>query len=179
MNAVFVTKSTVLIGLLGVAAFSFAFNPDTSALKDHDGNAKPRPQDQAIEVPQNGLLDAEIVDTYARPLFSPSRRPFVARVIQPVENQDVEIVEEVQSPRTQRNFRLLGVNLYGGTTTILVRNQETEEVRWLKKGEEFEGWILSSADQNGAHFSCLKQSSDDCSYDVDLYVAEQRRQSDE
>lgn len=180
MRAALLLKSTALLGIAGVAFFSFSLNPDVTPLRHTDRKDARKDQEKALDLPINGVLDLEIVDTYARPLFSDTRRPFVARPIEPVENPEAEVPpEQAQAHELPRNLRLLGVNMFGGSLTVLVRNQETEETRWLKTGEEFAGWILSGANADGAHFSCRDQTAGDCSYDVRLYVADQARQNDE
>lgn len=116
------------------------------------------------------LSDVELVQTHARPIFSQNRRPFVAK-LQVVE-QPVAIVEEAaaeQPSSLPRRLVLLGTNAGGSAASVLVRNQENEEVRWLKVGEAFDGWVLASTSEDQAAFVCQERQGDDCEYRLTLY----------
>jgi len=167
----------ILVLLGGIAASSFSLQLDTSPIIDLDRSAKRKSLVSAEDARPAALSDAEIVETHARPLFNAARRPFVARAIAAIENTDNQMSEQpAETAIVPKRLRLLGVNLHEKSFAVLIQNRETEEVRWLKKGDSFDGWILKSASNEQAQFSCLEQKSADCSYDVELYVARQPAQ---
>ena len=120
---------------------------------------------------QTSLSDVDLVETHARPIFSQNRRPFVPRPV--VVEQPVAVVDEAaaEQPDTlPRRLILLGTNVGGATASVLVRNQDDEEVRWLKVGETFDGWVLVSTSWDQAAFVCEERQGDDCEYRLTLYA---------
>jgi hypothetical protein len=164
-------KPLTLLLLASAAFASTGLQFDTSPIRDIAGPKKHDPGALKADGAQVSLSDADIVETHARPLFSASRRPFVARSLTVESPQVEEQAEPVMVSQRHKSFRLLGVNLSGGSFTALVLNRDSEEVRWIKRGENFDGWVLKAADEESAHFECADGQGDDCKYDVDLYVA--------
>jgi hypothetical protein len=168
-----VVKAAVLILLLAAAYASNGLQFDTAPVRQiADARTRSLPAAKPEDA-QNALTDADIVETQARPLFSASRRPFVARVVS-VDAAEVETAAAAPEPvATPRRIRLLGVNIFGADFMALVQNQESAEIRWIGKGQEFDGWILTAADKESAHFACARDNDSDCRYDVDLYTIRQ------
>jgi hypothetical protein len=103
-------------------------------------------------------------------LFSQNRRPFVPKpqvVEQPIgQVEEAAVTQPVSLPR---RLSLIGTNVGGSTPSVLVRNKESEEVRWLRIGEVFDGWILASAGADQAAFICKEKKGSDCEYRLTLY----------
>lgn len=166
-----VLKIVLLSALVAVAYASAWVSFDAAALDSRV--SKPKADPGVTDVAVSGkvvLTDAELVQTHARPLFSQSRRPFVPKP-QVVEQPVVQVEEAVVAPPVSlpRRLSLLGTNVGGSTPSALVRNKESEEVRWLKIGEAFDGWILSSASADQAAFICRERQGGDCDYRLTLY----------
>lgn len=159
------------VSVLGVLAFASAATVfDASALDDRAVDTRNVSQNRGFDLARKASLsDAELTQTLARPIFSPDRRPFVAKpqvVEQPVAH--VTVVEQpIIAPR---RLLLLGTNVGGSVSSVLVRNQESSEVRWLKLGESFDGWVLTKAAADAATFVCEPQRDTDCEYKLLLYV---------
>lgn len=156
---------------LVVAAFAssqIAF--DASALYER-GAERSVPKVSADAAEQTtALSDVQLVETFARPIFSQNRRPFVPKP--QVVEQSVAVVEQpvVEPPNSlPRRLVLLGTNVGGSSASVLVRNRENEEVRWLKVGETFDGWVLASTSEDQAAFVCQAGQGNDCDYRLTLY----------
>lgn len=161
-----------LVAILAIMAFgSSQLDFETSALDDRASNAKSAKQDRGINLPgREAVTDAELVQTHARPLFSQNRRPFVPRlqvVEQPVAVQEAVIELPVSMPR---RLLLLGTNVRGSVSSVLVLNRENAETRWLKVGESFDGWTLTAAAPEQAMFICEGGQAADCEYKLALYA---------
>jgi hypothetical protein len=163
---------TACLSAFVVAAFAssqLAF--DVSAIDARGSDEVSAKQSSDMELSQKATLsDVELVQTHARPIFSQSRRPFVAKPH--MVEQPVAIVEHAMAQQPgglPRRLILLGTNVGGSAASALVRNQENEEVRWLKVGESFDGWILSSTSGDQAAFVCQERQGNDCEYSLTLY----------
>lgn len=166
-----VLKIVLLSALAAVAYTSSWVSFDAAALDSRVSKPKADPGVTDVAVPGKvALTDAELVQTHARPLFSQNRRPFVPKP-QVVEQPVAQVVEPVvaQPASLPRRLSLLGTNVGGSTPSVLVRNRESEEVRWLRIGEAFDGWILSSASADQVAFICRERQGSDCDYRLTLY----------
>jgi hypothetical protein len=90
----------------------------------------------------------EISETFRRPLFYPSRRPFEPAP-PPVEVQSAEEVMEplpVVEPvaPTLPALRLAGISLSGSQRRALLGAADGTVVRWYSAGDNIEGWVLSA-----------------------------------
>ncbi|MDO6965241.1 hypothetical protein [Rhizobium alvei] len=161
----------VLLCLGGISALGLFVTFETTPLApEHRSSEEPKVK-AALSDTSSVLRDEEFGATFGRPLFSPSRRPYVApEVVAPVvdEASEQEPEENIERPR---NLRLLGVASQGSGFVILITNRETGETRWLKPGDEFNGWRLDKASMDHAEFSCLGAKRDNCSYPLSLYEA--------
>lgn len=161
-----------LVAMLALAAFgSSQLDFDTSVLDDRGSNTKFSGQDRGVELPgRTSVTDVELVQTHARPLFSQNRRPFVPRpqiVEQSVAVQEAIVEQPVSAPR---RLLILGTNVKGSVSSVLVLNQESSETRWLKVGESFDGWTLAAAAPEQAMFICEQTQTADCEYKLALYT---------
>ena len=172
MRARTIVKSAVLMLLLAGAYASASIRFDVQPIREI---GKPRERSMPIvasAAQPTTLSDSDIVETQTRPLFSASRRPFVAKVVV-ADNAATETAVEAPPAVAPRRIRLLGVNIFGGGFTALVQNQDSQEIRWIDKGQAFDGWVLMAADKDSAHFACPQKQGADCSYDVALYAVRQ------
>ena len=166
-----IMKIGLVLALAVIAFGSAQLDFDTSAFDDRASSAKSANQDRGVELPgRTSITDAELVQTHARPLFSQNRRPFVPRpqiVEQPVAVQEAVVEQPVTAPR---RLLLLGTNVKGSVSSVLVLNQESAETRWLKVGESFDGWTLTVAAAEQATFTCERGQATDCEYRLALYT---------
>lgn len=164
-------KIGVVAILAVIACGSSQLGFETSALDDRASTAKSTNRDRGIELPgREAMTDAELVQTHARPLFSQNRRPFVPRpqvVEQPVAVQEAVVEQPVSVPR---RLLLLGTNVSGSVSSVLVLNRESAETRWLEVGESFDGWRLTAAAPEQAIFVCEGGQAADCEYKLALYA---------
>ena len=171
MRQTMVVKIVFLAALAVAALATTEISFDDTPLDGRASDKIPARQNPGMELPaKTRLSDAELLQTHSRPLFSQNRRPFVARL--PVVEQPVAAVEEpVADPPSSlpRRLVLLGTDVGGSPASVLVRNQDNAEVRWLKVGETFDGWTLSETAADEASFVCPGQQGDDCRYRLTLY----------
>jgi len=164
-------KGAVLLTLAAIGYASTWVSFDTTALDSHVSNVKTDRRLVDFGSPgRTALTDTELAETHARPLFSQNRRPFVPKPV--VVEQAIAQVEQsvVEQPISlPRRLALIGTNISGPGVSALVRNTESEEVRWLKIGDAFDGWILSSTSADRAAFVCREKEGDDCEYRLELY----------
>lgn len=161
-----------LLSALAAAGYASLWTGFATAPLDRRGSnaTADRSMADASRPARVGLADADLVQTHARPLFSLHRRPFVPRpavVEQAVAQVEQPAVE--QSVSLPRRLALLGTNVAGPVASALVRNKESDEIRWLTIGEVFDGWILSSASADHAAFVCRERQGNDCEYRLTLY----------
>lgn len=162
-------KLSMLACMASVAILSLQTGFDATPATDPARKPKTAPRVPEGGEPSATISDSEIIETFSRPLFSASRRPFVARDIAPVAAAESQPVEEAQVIARPKRLRLMGINAHGKSFAALIRNIETEEVRWLKQGEVFDGWVLKAANKDQVEFSCSEPLANDCSYKVMLY----------
>jgi hypothetical protein len=109
-----------------------------------------------------------------RPIFSPTRRPFVAAVQEivpePVPEQPVselpvaeQPVAEPLSPAPQ--FSLKGIWISPARSTAFLVTPELPAGQWLAVGDDFAGWKLKAIENNAVTLTFGEQSAT-----VQLYV---------
>lgn len=159
-----------LVSALAVAALgSTQIHLETSALDMREANKSAPTRTSVDLLTKAALTDADLVETHARPLFSQTRRPFVAKPPPAIEQQPVvaEVVVEKLS-ELPRRLALVGISS-GQSASVLIRNEESAETRWLRVGEAFDGWTLAEATADGAVFTCAGQQAGNCDYRLTLY----------
>lgn len=77
----------------------------------------------------------------ARPLFSPSRRPFVA--------QGGEVLPEAPVPPSP--LELIGVLLTDTQQAALIRPQDGGAAAWVRENEAVAGWRIEKIERNRVH----------------------------
>jgi hypothetical protein len=164
----------VLAAVAAGAYASLLLDFDTAPIRDVQREKTRDIPAIPFDARQIALSEADIVESAARPLFNASRRPFVPQPVK-VEAQKSDVKATAPVETVRRRIRLLGVNLIGITFTALVQNQDNQEVRWIRKGQAFDGWVLVEADRESAHFTCAEKTGSDCHYDVELYAARQSK----
>lgn len=104
------------------------------------------------QVPGSPQGGEQIGETFLRPLFYPSRRPFEPAPA-PVEVLAVEEVIEpapVDAPSIPSlpTMRLVGISLAGSQRRALLGVADGTAVRWYSPGDNVEGWVLSAINQD-------------------------------
>jgi hypothetical protein len=116
--------------------------PWTPAADSVDGALPPEPGETAFG------------QTFQRPLFSPTRKPFQPST-PPVEETEVaEPVEQiaVEQPETfdPQQFQLKGVLTSDSVQTALIATPEKPDGSWLRVGSGVMGWTVRKIEKNTA-----------------------------
>lgn len=170
MRHAVVLKLALVSAFATAAVVSSQIQFETSALDDRDTEKSAAKHDSNLKFREKAALtDTDLTETHARPLFNPDRRPFLAKP--PVVEQSMAVPEPVvaQPASLPRRLVLIGTNAGTSEGSVLVRQQESEEVRWLTIGETFDGWRLTAASEDGASFICAEPQGGDCKYQLELY----------
>ncbi|KAG1668264.1 hypothetical protein GQR58_018051 [Nymphon striatum] len=114
--------------------------------------------------------------TFARPIFSPTRRPYVEPVIEPeipkpVEDIVVDMPEEVV-PSEPIDVVVLGIQSTPTGSQALVRGNGSGEVVWVAVDESFDGWVLTDVSATSVRFTKGEQSQDVLMYSDDGQVGQ-------
>ncbi len=125
--------------------------PDTSFDKKITPEAQVLPQ--ASQSKDNGAL---VTTIEARPLFAQGRRnpdlvaPPIPVAVVPVELPDPVIVAEpaIAEVPTAPAILVVGNMSSGDIAQVLVRNSSDNSERWLKVGDEIDGWALVEITQD-------------------------------
>ena len=116
--------------------------------KGHDGGVASATG--SLQFPEGG----DFSETFQRPLFTPTRRKFVAP---PAGPPPVEVVaaavEQAPSPPEAPPAAapsLLGISIHGGAAKALMRVAGSETAIWYGSGETVDGWTVSAIDKDQA-----------------------------
>ncbi|WP_245445715.1 hypothetical protein [Mesorhizobium kowhaii] len=118
--------------------------------KGHDGGLASAAG--SLQFPEAGNFS----ETFERPLFTPTRRKFVAP---PAGPPPVEVVaaavEQPPAPPPPEAApaiapSLLGISIHGGTAKALLRVAGSETAIWYGSGETVDGWTVSAIDKDQA-----------------------------
>lgn len=115
-------------------------NPELSGFQN--------PQQSASDVPSEMLL----IHTQTRPLFSPSRRHWIAPTVPvkdpvtaPLTEEAVTPVEALSEPQAVvPQVTLIGVEKSPIGAKVLISKTGTQETIWLKSGEKLDNWTVQS-----------------------------------
>ena len=118
--------------------------------KGHDGGVASVAG--SLQFPEAGNFS----ETFQRPLFTPTRRKFVAPPVAPP--PPVEVVAAVEQPPPPPPPEaapaiapsLLGISIHGGTAKALLRIAGSESAVWYGNGETVDGWTVSAIDKDQA-----------------------------
>jgi hypothetical protein len=109
-----------------------------------DVSARP-PASARVAETRAEIPDIPLPETLARPLFSPTRRDFVA------EAAPVEAVEAVATPVEETpappHVSLQGTRSIGGHQSALVAFDD-QESNWVSVGDELSGWTVTDIGAN-------------------------------
>jgi len=153
MRTLFHGRWSVVIGfaaaflfLAGVNAWLWEREIDISPLETATVSGTPPAKTYgANSLPLTTQLD--LPETLTRPLFSPTRRDFVAPQVVP--KPIVEMVEEVEeTPQTSAKAappaaRLRGTRVVDGRLSALIAINE-KSADWYGEGETLQGWTITS-----------------------------------
>jgi hypothetical protein len=119
--------------------------------------------------PANGQTKQNsFVQTFARPIFTPTRRPFVPKVAEAPAGEPAALpTPEPQSSASYdaRQFSLRGILISGRTRRALIASPESPDGIWVGVGTEIMGWKVANVDQNGVKLEARGQSAE-----IKLYV---------
>lgn len=172
MNALAMLKLVALAAVGAAVYASFRLDFDIRPIREVAHASQRTVVPAKVSGVKQPLTGDDVAANEARPLFNASRRPFVAKVVQVAAQRSIDNIAP-KVPVAPRRIRLLGVNIFGTSASALLQNRETKEIRWIRQGAAFDGWVLVRADKASAHFTCSQKGAPDCSYDVELYAARQ------
>jgi hypothetical protein len=111
--------------------------PEVTAAAPAPSQPEWSPEPLAFEPPSAERLD----DITARPLFSPSRRPFVA----------AKGEEPVAVARSLPALQLIGVLVTEQQRAALMQPEGAAEPSWVREGASMAGWRVEAIEQNRVH----------------------------
>ncbi len=94
----------------------------------------------AAESGQPGTGETEML---SRPLFSPTRRPYVAPVAAPPPEPQAPPLQAEAPPASGGEIRVIGIFLNGGDRQALLVSPRFPEGKWLSVEADVEGWKLA------------------------------------
>ncbi|WP_245525305.1 hypothetical protein [Mesorhizobium sp. M8A.F.Ca.ET.213.01.1.1] len=106
-----------------------------------------------------GLPDAVdstgFAETFARPLFTPTRRRFLPSPKEPTTPAQMEAVPAtpaapVASAPPAPAPALLGISINGGSARVLLKSAGAEAANWYGNGETIDGWTVSGVEKDAA-----------------------------
>jgi hypothetical protein len=114
--------------------------------------------------------EKSFTQTFERPIFSQTRRPFVAAVAQ-APPPDPEAPPEVAPPSANydaKQFSLRGVLISGNARRALIASPESPDGIWVAIGSEIMGWKVANVERDGVKLMAKGQSAQ-----IKLYVDNQ------
>ena len=134
------------VQLAGLRVWMDQYTPDRVVQESavQDAEVAPLPLPDATEWREPGSMAAFL----ERPLFSASRRPYVAEP-EPEAEDEAGAEDEVEPLA----IRLRSVVLTPHDEHVWVQREEEERMHRLRPGDELGGWVLESLDAGGADFS--------------------------
>ncbi len=131
----------LLFANLMIARMTIDISPDISGPAASGDGSKLRSTMQAAPA-----IGSEFSETVARPIFSPTRREFVAA--QPLETPSPP-AETVAPPVIKKPVLVLqGTRWIDGKTTALIKLQSSPNPDWYSVGQVIDGWQISLIDTN-------------------------------
>jgi hypothetical protein len=141
--------ATVVLGWLNWRLLGF--EPDASSGADSVASAGLR----AAPAASARLLDdrplADFGEISRRPLFTVTRRPFVAS-------------EATSAPTAPADIKLMGIAIEDGKKRALLRTAGQPRARWIAEGDTVDGWLLHSVRNDAATVR-----SDQATHELRLY----------
>ncbi|MCV3243106.1 hypothetical protein [Mesorhizobium sp. ZC-5] len=142
-----------MLGAMGWLNHRWMERPvDVSAVISEAGSPALQP-DSSLFNGSDNLPQLQATETLLRPLFHANRRPFVAPppevTAAPVVGDEVALLAGAESepptqPEPKPNLMLVGISISGGTKSALLGLVENPDVRWYSEGDNLDGWILAS-----------------------------------
>jgi len=143
--------ATVMLGWLNWRLLGF--EPDASSGVDGVASVGPRAAPAAsARLPEDRPL-ADFAEISRRPLFTITRRPFVAS-------------EATSAPTAPADIKLMGIAIEDGKKRALLRTAGQPRGRWIAEGDTVDGWQLRSVRNDAATVS-----SDQATHELRLYPA--------
>ncbi|MFK0693142.1 hypothetical protein ACFX5Q_34165 [Mesorhizobium sp. IMUNJ 23033] len=122
--------------------------------------ASAKARDGAVATGVSGSLQlsnaGDFSETFARPLFSPSRRKFVP---EPVAPPPAEVAADAAPQPPAQSLpevapaaapSLLGISIHGGAAKALLRQAGSDATHWYGKDETVDDWRVSVIEKDGA-----------------------------
>ncbi len=147
----------ILISLAGV--YWFWKNPLPSAIARPVARWQPELSENVVlDDPAGPLHNKE--DTFSRPVFSPTRRPFVAPVVstQQVQPEQVVVQAPPQTLTDSSLFQLKGILLSDSRTAALIVTPENADGKWYSNTDSVMGWKIGKINANSVELIANGQS---------------------
>jgi type II secretory pathway component PulC len=147
----------ILISLAGISWFWK--NPLPSAVDRPVARWQP---ELSANVAVDDLVDPlhKKENTFLRPVFSPTRRPFVAPVVstQQVQPEQVVVQPPSQTLTDSSLFQLKGILLSDSRTAALIVTPENADGKWYSNTDNVMGWKISKINANSVELMANGQS---------------------
>ena len=100
-----------------------------------------------VEDNQNAALSEPLfVETFSRPLFARSRRPWEPPQAPPPPQRPTQTARPVARQIEPPDFSLIGISMAGAAAKALLRRHSEFEAVWVSEGETVGGWIVGQID---------------------------------
>jgi type II secretory pathway component PulC len=117
------------------------------------------------ELSANVVLNEPVKSTYdkekvfAHPVFSPTRRPFAALLMQPPVQPEQMIEQPTTNALTDSSqFQLKGILLSSSRTAALIATPEHAEGKWYVGTDDIMGWKIAKISANSVELTSMGQS---------------------
>ena len=101
-------------------------------------------------------------NTFSRPVFAPTRRPFVATVVNVQQVQTEQIAVQPPSPSQTLTdsslFQLKGILLSASRTAALIVTPENTDGKWYSDADDVMGWKIGKINANSVELIANGQS---------------------
>jgi type II secretory pathway component PulC len=147
----------ILVSLAGISWFWK--NPLPSAVDRPVARWQP---ELSANVAVDDLVDPlhKKENTFLRPVFSPTRRPFVAPIVSTQQVQPEQVVVQPQSQTLTDSslFQLKGILLSDSRTAALIVTPENADGKWYSNTDNVMGWKISKINANSVELMANGQS---------------------
>lgn len=148
-NRPLILSLSLLAVLVGLNAQLYAYPPHTTPIAPAITPASTpdtTTPDQHLHTLARDLDKATLIHAATRPLFSPTRRPFLAPVAMEPVAAPLEILDADAriDPPQPPNFALVGIHKSPQKAMVLVQTNGTSDALWLSVGGTIDQWNVTS-----------------------------------
>jgi len=169
MSTRFLAALSVASASAGLALAYVAFVVWSMPLPDLDSRPVPEwsPSLAPLGEPANGeFKQKSFTQTFERPIFSQTRRPFVPAVAPAPAPEAQAPPDPDQSPSYDaKQFSLRGILISGNARRALIASPDSPDGMWVAIGSEIMGWKVANVERDGVQLMANGRSAQ-----IKLYV---------